>query len=108
MLPRHGGRWQLAEDSAAYSRFARGGREVVYLAGDAVQATARPVDLSGAAPRFGSPQRLFPVPMPSINGNSFDVSPDGERFLFVLPVPDARPTPYTRLLNWERLLEQEP
>ena len=47
-------------------------------------------------------------PMLSIAGNSFDVTPDGERFLFVLPVPDARPTPYTLILNWERLLEQEP
>ena len=46
--------------------------------------------------------------MLSINGNTFDVTPDGERFLFVLPVPDARPTPYSLILNWERLLEQEP
>jgi Tol biopolymer transport system component len=106
--PDTGGRWQLAEESAVYSRFSRGGREIVYLAADAAQATALPVDLSGAAPRFGAPVRLFPVPMLSINGNGFDVTPDGERFLFVLPVPDARPTPYTLILEWERLLEQEP
>lgn len=38
------------------------------------------------------PERLFPVPTLSINGSTFDVSPDGERLLFVLPVPNARPT----------------
>ncbi len=107
-FPDTGGRWQLAEDSAAYSRWARGGRELVYLDLDSAQATALPVDLSGKAPHFGVPEQLFPVAPPSINGSSFDVTPDGNRFLFVLPVPDARPTPYRLILNWERLLEQEP
>jgi Tol biopolymer transport system component len=107
-FPDTGGRWQFTEDSAIYSRWTRGGREIVYLASDAAQATALPVDLSGAAPRFGAPTRLFPVSMLSINGNSFDATSDGERFLFVLPVPEARPTPYALILNWERLLEQEP
>jgi hypothetical protein len=46
--------------------------------------------------------------MLSINGNSFDATSDGERFLFVLPGPEARPAPYSLILNWERLLEQEP
>jgi Tol biopolymer transport system component len=107
-FPDTGGRWQLAEDSAVYSRWTRGGREIVYLASDSAQATALPVDTSGSAPRFGVPERLFPVPPLSINGSTFDVTPDGERFLFVLPVPDARPTPYSLILNWERLLEQVP
>lgn len=101
-FPDTGGRWQLAEDSAVYSRWTRGGREIVYLAFDTAHATVLPVDLSGRAPRFGAPQRLFPVPTLSINGNTFDVSPDGERILFVLPVPDARPTPYSLILKWER------
>ncbi|MBK9376628.1 MAG: PD40 domain-containing protein [Holophagales bacterium] len=107
-FPDTGGRWQLAEDSAVYSRWTRRGREIVYLAFDTAHATALPVDLSGRAPRFGVPERLFPVPTLSINGNTFDVTPDGERLLFVLPVPNARPTPYTLILNWERFLEQEP
>jgi Tol biopolymer transport system component len=106
-FPDTGGRWQLGEDSALSSRWTRGGRELVYLVQDSAHAAALPVDLSGKAPRFGVPQRLFQVPLVSIAGSSFDVSPDGERFLFVLPVPDARPTPYTLILEWERLLEQE-
>ncbi|MFN7988545.1 MAG: protein kinase [Thermoanaerobaculia bacterium] len=106
-FPDTGGRWQFSEDSAGYSRWTRGGREIVYLASDSAQVTALPVDLSGKAPRFGAPARLFAVPMLSIAGNTFDVTADGNRFLFVLPVPDARPTPYTLILGWERLLEQE-
>ena len=107
-FPDTGGRWQLAEDSAVYSRWTRGGREIVYLDYDSAHATALPVDLAGKAPRFGAPERLFAVPTLSINGNTFDATPDGERFLFVLPVPNARPTPFTLILNWQQLLEQEP
>jgi hypothetical protein len=77
--PDTGGRWQLAEESAVYSRFARGGREIVYLAADAAQATALPVDLSGVAPRFGAPQRLFPVPMPSIKASRYSAAQSGQR-----------------------------
>jgi Tol biopolymer transport system component len=106
-FPDTGGRWQFSEDSAGYSRWTRGGREIVYLASDSAQVTALPVDLSGKAPHFGAPARLFPVPMLSIAGSTFDVTADGNRFLFVLPIPDVRPTPYTLILEWERLLEQE-
>jgi Tol biopolymer transport system component len=103
-FPDTGGRWQFAEDSAFYSRWTRGGREVIYLSAESDDVTALPLDLSGSAPRFGTPQRLFEVPLPSISGPSFDVTPDGERFLFLVPVRGARPTPYTLILNWEKLV----
>ena len=106
-FPDTGGRWQLAEDSAAYSRWTRGGREIVYANGDTGQLTSLPVDLSGSSPRFGAPQQLFALPPPSIAGEYFDVSPDGERILALLPVEHTRPTPYTLVLNWERLVEQD-
>ena len=106
-FPDTGGRWQFAEDSASYSRWTRGGREIVYANGDTGQLTSLPVDLSGSSPRFGAPRQLFALPQTSIAGEYFDVSPDGERILALLPVENARPTPYTLILNWERLLEQD-
>jgi hypothetical protein len=32
--------------------------------------------------------------------NLYDVSPDGQRFLFMTPVADDRLSPFTILLNW--------
>jgi Tol biopolymer transport system component len=103
-FPDTGGRWQLDDDTAYYSRWTRGGRELVYLGADTGQLSAQGVDLSGAAPRFGSLQRLFTLPPVSISGASFDVTPDGERLLALVPAPKARPEPYTLVLAWERLL----
>ncbi len=33
--------------------------------------------------------------------NVYDVSRDGQRFLFMTPVADDRLSPFTILLNWE-------
>jgi Tol biopolymer transport system component len=103
--PDTGGRWQLEENTAFYSRWTRGGREIVYTTSDGGSLTALPVDLSGPAPRFGRIERLFTLPAVSVSGSSFDVAPDGERILALVPAERPRPTPYTLVLNWERLLE---
>ena len=105
--PDTGGRWQVGEDSAYYSRWTRGGREIIYLTSDSGHLTSLPLDLAGSAPRVGGLQRLFQLPPVSLSGASFDVSADGERILAVVPAQGARPTPYTLILNWEGLLAEE-
>jgi hypothetical protein len=52
--------------------------------------TAGPVDLFGSAPRFGAPQRQFEAPLAVTREWRYDVTRDGEKFLFVLPVQEAR------------------
>jgi hypothetical protein len=59
-----------------------------------------PVDLSGSAPRFGSPQRLLESPLAVTMEWRCDVTRDGERFLFVLPVQEARAEPFTLVAGW--------
>jgi Tol biopolymer transport system component len=103
--PDTGGRWQLADDEAAWSSWTKGGRELVYQSVGTGLLTALPVDLSAASPQFGTPRPLFKLPQISIHGNSFSVSADGERVLALLPLAGARPVPYTLILHWERLLE---
>jgi hypothetical protein len=47
---------------------------------------------------FGEPRPLFDKPLRQ--GDEFDVSPDGERFLINAPVEDA--PPIIVLSNWPR------
>jgi len=98
-FPDTGGRWQVSDQEGVSPRWSREGREIVYLE-DSIYMTAVPVDLSGAAPRFGTPQRLFEAPLAVTMEWRYDVTRDGERFLVVLPVRDARPEPFMIVVGW--------
>ena len=77
-----------------------GRRELVYREGDKVLAVA--IDpVSGAS---GPARLLFSGPYPDNSGwtrpRSYDVTPDGQRFLMT-KLPDDRPQPHiVVVLNW--------
>jgi serine/threonine-protein kinase len=78
----------------------RGGRELVYREGDKVMV----VDIDLATGSSGQPRLLFSGPYPSNQGwtrpRSYDVTPDGERFLLTrLPGEQPRPR-IVVVLNW--------
>jgi Tol biopolymer transport system component/tRNA A-37 threonylcarbamoyl transferase component Bud32 len=78
----------------------QGGRELVYRDGDKVMAVS--VDLATGA--TGVPRLLFAGPYPDNPGwtrpRSYDVTPDGERFLMT-KLPRAQPQPRIAIvLNW--------
>ena len=87
----------------------RGGRELVYREGDKMLAVD--VDLTTGA--SGAPRVLFSGPYPSNQGwtrpRSYDVTPDGERFLLT-KLPGEQPRPrIVVVLNWfEELLAKVP
>ena len=56
----------------------------------------------------GAPQRLFRTgidPGGFMTYAQFDVAPDGQRFLMVVPSTDA-PQPLNVILNWQSLLKK--
>lgn len=56
----------------------------------------------------GTPQKLFRTsidPGGFVTYGQFDVAPDGQRFLMVVPSTDA-PQPVNVILNWQSLLKQ--
>ncbi|MEQ1910336.1 MAG: hypothetical protein ABMA15_16055 [Vicinamibacterales bacterium] len=56
----------------------------------------------------GTPQKLFRTPIDpagAMTYSQFDVSPDGQRFLMVVPSTDA-PQPVNVILNWQSLLKK--
>jgi serine/threonine-protein kinase len=87
----------------------KGGRELVYRDGDKVMA----VDIDLATGASGPPRLLFSGPYPDNPGwtrpRSYDVTPDGERFLMTR-VPGEQPQPrIVVVLNWfEELQDKVP
>jgi Tol biopolymer transport system component len=93
-------RWKVSPAQGSEPMWTRGGRELVYRNGDSVMAVS--MDLENG--RSGAPEVLFSGPYPDNPGwtrpRSYDVTPDGERFLLT-KLPDDRPHPQVVVvLNW--------
>jgi imidazolonepropionase-like amidohydrolase len=83
-----GERWMVSAEEgipAQSPRWTRGGAEIVFMLGSRGQAQPFAVDVTyGPEPSFSPPRQIFEWPA----GNAwYDVTPDGERFLMVQPVP---------------------
>ena len=92
------GRWQTSAGGGGDPRWRGDGRELFYISA-ASQLTA--VMFAGTGP--GAPKALFPVRvippvMPYLS--SYDVTLDGQRFLFKLPVRDLTSAPLHLLTDW--------
>ena len=99
-------RWKISPSYGSEPMWTRGGRELVYRKGDSVMA----VSLDLETGRIGQPVALFAGPYQDNPGwtrpRSYDVSPDGERFLLTR-VPGDRPRPRVAVvLNWFDELRQ--
>ena len=80
---------QLSKTLGYYPRWSRSGRELFYIGADAsgVGNLYAADVVPGAAFTTGTPKPLFSVaPFAPTNTNSFDVSPDGQQFLFTRSV----------------------
>jgi Tol biopolymer transport system component len=91
-FPGPGGRVQISTAGGTSPVWPRDGRELFFLANGRVMAA--PVTGNGA--RVGTPVPLFTAPPAS---STFDVTADGQRFLFNIVVKEA--SPITILMNWK-------
>jgi Tol biopolymer transport system component len=95
-----GGRRQVSEEGGEQPRWTKGGREIVFRRGSAVLA----VSVDAVSGEAGRPVELFRKEQPDRLGGgrtlAYDVSPDGDRFLLVIPQqkPGAQPT--VVVLDW--------
>ena len=80
-------------------RWRRDSKELFYLTADNVL-MAVPIKGQGRTAEFGTPQRLFEITRTPGAGGAYDVSVDGQRFLFNKAVEDTGPSPITVVLNW--------
>jgi len=92
-------RRQVSIDGGSEPSWTRGGREIVYRRGGSMMA----VDFDPSTAEAGRPRELFRLSFAGRVGQGapgYDVTADGNRFLFAIPVlrPEAQPTIVT--LNW--------
>ena len=100
------GTWTVSSGGGTRPVWAKNGKELFYR--DTLGAMiVVPVDTSGSAFTWGSPQKLFDSPdISSSPERNYDVSPDGKRFLIIKPGPNARPDDIVVVLDWAGELQR--
>lgn len=105
------GKWIISRNGGVgMIHWRRDGKELYYLGADS---KVMAVDVSATGNDFeaGVPRALFSVPeifvrRSPVPGNLADVTPDGKRFLFALPVEQNHPAEFQVMLNWEAGLKR--
>ena len=102
------GKWQVSSTGGQEPRWRQDGKELFYLSPDG-KMMAVAVN-TGASFEAGSPVALFQThrrqPVSSQDVFSYDVSGDGQRFLIITKVDDAKAAPLSVLLNWASEMEK--
>ena len=100
------GKWQISAGQGAEPRWRRDGRELFYRTGDAVMAVL--VKTDDQTFESGAPTKLFDAPRGRSLRNTYDVSPDGQRFILEVPETSTTSEPPIVLINWTALLKRDP
>jgi Tol biopolymer transport system component len=105
-FPGPGPKIRVSPSGGGGPRWRKDGRELFYLTQDGFL-MAVPLKV-GATLVPGVPQRLFKTPIPAVQLtiDQYDVAPDGQRFLFQVPVGTAAQAPITVVLNWAATLRK--
>ena len=93
-----GDRVTVSIDGGTAPVWSRDGKELFYRGGDNLMS----IDVLSTAPlKLGARKKLFDVSAYEPGYfHDFDVSPDGQRFLFIRAEPGTRPTHVEVILNW--------
>jgi serine/threonine-protein kinase len=112
-----GGHWQISTGGGSRPLWARNGRELFYLDDAANRLMVVPVQTGGQTFTGGNPVKVFDNRIVSnwTAERSFDISPDGQRFLVIKDIKDnatndqsstATPASMVVVLNWLEELKQ--
>jgi len=98
-FPIPGTKYQVTTTGGISPRWTQGGRELLYITGE--RSIASVSITLGESLEFGPSQTLFTVP-----GIDFDVSPDGQHIVALMPVDSAAAQWPTVVLNWAEELNR--
>jgi len=96
------GKWQISSEGGSTPRWRRDGKELFYISPDNT-IMAVEVEGKGASFNVGRSQRLFVAPVNPV-GTSYDVTPDGQKFVMGSPPEEDEP-PLVLMQNWMARLE---
>ncbi len=110
--PQATGKWQISTQGGNFPRWARSGKELLYLGAD-LSVMAVDVQSDGAAFKAGTPRALFKTSalIQNHRGSTidipYDVSADGQRFLLNERLtPAGQGAPITVVQNWTAALKK--
>jgi len=105
-FPEGSARQQVSVNGGASARWSPDGKEIYFVSPDA-RLMAASFGAREGSPRVSIPAPLFPVSRVQLEeayagtlGHTWDVAPDGKRFLIMLPVSESDPSSLTVVLNW--------
>jgi Tol biopolymer transport system component len=101
-FPEGKGKVQISNAGGFDPKWTRNGRELLYIA-PAGQVMAVGVE-TGSAFKAGTPRPLFDVPEGALE--HWDVSSDGQRFLFAVPVLKSSSVPLNLVQHWTARLQR--
>ncbi len=107
-FPGPGGKWQISTEGGNWPVWARSGRELYYLNGSKIMGVGVTIQPSFTA---AAPRLLADTPIQTsgiyVGNGEFDVSPDGQHFLFVKARQEnALPAEVRVALNWSEELKR--
>jgi Tol biopolymer transport system component len=105
-FPGPGGKWQISQEGGRQPLWRRDGGAVYFRAPDGSVWEAAVADRGGAVD-VGTPMRAVVAPGVSTSSltPSYAVSPEGDRFLVLVPV-ESSTTPLTLITHWTSLLRR--
>ncbi len=112
-FPAAGKKWQVSREGGDAARWRMDGKELFYVNAEG-KVTAVTVRAEADSVKFGSPITLFELPSraPSPQATSalrysYDVTPNGQRFLALVPVGAPGAPSLTVLSNWQAELHRQ-
>ena len=107
-FPQESGKWQISASGGAEPMWRRDGKELFYLSLDE---KLMAVDVNTASSSFqaGIPKPLFQAQLVPLWywRNIYAPSPDGQRFLMLVPAGESKLSPITVVVNWPTLLKKQ-
>ena len=97
-------RWQISTAGGTMPRWRRDGKELYYWALDGRMMAVQVADQGGPAFKWSTPVELFEAGPPTLRTNdiSFDVTPDGQQFLFAEAALQAGSQSLMIVTDWLR------
>jgi Tol biopolymer transport system component len=97
--PGPGRKWQVSTAGGFVPQWRRDGREILYQTADQKLMAVEIAEVDGGL-RIGAPRPLFGL----TDDATYDVTPDGERFLVNRPLTQATQAPLMLVTDWPALL----